>query len=54
MAYIEFSHITKQYNSGEAAILALDDAMIARNLTCGGCADLLSCLYFLHATASNG
>ncbi len=35
-------------------ILALDDAMIARNLTCGGCADLLSCLYFLHATASNG
>lgn len=31
------------------AILALDDAMIARNLTCGGCADLLACLYFLHA-----
>ncbi len=30
-------------------ILALDDAMIAENLTCGGCADLLACLYFLTA-----
>lgn len=36
------------------AILALDDAMIARHLTCGGCADLLACLVFLHFTASNG
>ena len=26
---------------------ALDDAFIARNLTCGGCADLLACAYFL-------
>lgn len=31
------------------AILALDNSMIARNLTCGGCADLLACLYFLYA-----
>ena len=30
-------------------ILALDDAMISANLTCGGCADLLACLYFLTA-----
>ena len=36
----------------EAEIEALDEAMIARNLTCGGCADLLACLYFLYATAS--
>lgn len=35
-------------------IIALDDAMIARRLTCGGCADLLSCLYFLYATAWSG
>ena len=26
MAYIEFEHITKEYNSGETSILALDDA----------------------------
>lgn len=38
----------------EQEIAALDDAMIARNLTCGGCADLLACLYFLYATASSG
>lgn len=37
----------------EAEIEALDEAMIARNLTCGGCADLLACLYFLYATASS-
>ena len=36
------------------AIVALDDDMIARNLTCGGAADLLACLYFLHAIASSG
>lgn len=35
-------------------IIALDDGMIARHLTCGGCADLLACLYFLYATAWNG
>lgn len=34
-------------------IIALDDEMIARRLTCGGCADLLACLFFLHATAWN-
>ena len=37
----------------EDDILALDDEMIARNLTCGGCADLLACLYFLYITALN-
>ena len=26
MSYIEFNHVTKQYNSGEAAIFALNDA----------------------------
>lgn len=36
------------------AILALDEEMIARRLTCGGCADLLACLIFLHFTASSG
>ena len=36
-----------------SSIKALDEAMIARNLTCGGCADLLACLYFLYATASS-
>ncbi|MEI3427662.1 MAG: triphosphoribosyl-dephospho-CoA synthase [Christensenellales bacterium] len=30
----------------EAEIEALDEAMIARNLTCGGCANLLACLCF--------
>ena len=35
----------------EEEILALDDEMIARRLTCGGCADLLSCLYFLYDIA---
>lgn len=35
------------------AILALDDAMIARNLTCGGCADLLACLYFLRTISKD-
>ena len=36
----------------EEDILTLDDEMIARNLTCGGCADLLACLYFLHISGS--
>lgn len=30
-------------------IAALDDAFIARNLTAGGCADLLAATYFLHS-----
>lgn len=29
-------------------LIALDDLFIRENLTCGGCADLLSCAYFLH------
>lgn len=31
------------------AVAALDDAFIRRGLTCGGCADLLACSYFLLA-----
>ena len=31
----------------------LDDRFIHENLTLGGCADLLACLYFLYATASS-
>lgn len=30
-------------------ILALDEEMIQKGLTCGGCADLLACLYFMDA-----
>ena len=34
------------------AVEALDDAFIARGLTCGGCADLLACAYFLLSQAA--
>ena len=30
-------------------LIALDDLFIRENLTCGGCADLLACAYFLEA-----
>ncbi len=32
-------------------LLALDDLFISENLTCGGCADLLACAYFLQSAA---
>lgn len=38
-------------NADDAAIEALDDEFIRRNLTCGGCADLLAGACFLHAYA---
>ena len=33
---------------GKEQIAQLDDAFIARNLSPGGCADLLAATYFLH------
>lgn len=33
----------------DGMLAALDDRFIAENLTCGGCADLLACAYFLYA-----
>lgn len=32
----------------DEALIRLDELFIAENLTCGGCADLLSCAYFLY------
>lgn len=42
-----------QNNFQTEDILLLDSTMIDKNLTCGGCADLLACIYFLHSIFLN-
>ena len=46
--------LAKKLAAGEMTcdeLIALDDLFISENLTCGGCADLLGCAYFLQAAA---
>ena len=46
--------LAKKLAAGEMAcgeLTALDDLFISENLTCGGCADLLACAFFLQAAA---
>jgi len=38
--------------AGRAAVRALDDALVARNVSCGGSADLLAAAFFLQSVAS--
>lgn len=47
----QISGLAKQMLEGDMSrgeLCALDDLFIRENLTCGGCADLLACTYFLY------